>query len=351
MSQATTWSVPLTGPVTPPAYSVRIDESLDAALSSHSGSTRPAYAVAGTVWLNTATAGQHKYYAFDGVNDRLILTITTATGAIAYSDGVSNDVLSTKVDKATSVLGQCRLALSGGNLLLSRFNGQWLTINGALQSIPSAGITLAATGLTPGTLYYIYAYMNSGTMTLEASTTGHSTDSTTGVEIKSGDQTRTLVGIARPITGPVWADSATQRLIRSWFNRKPSAGRNAFTANRSTTSLTIIEINSEIRVEWLQWGDEVPIASIQGASSNNTANLPALTTIGWDGVVDLNSFHANTSATGLFYNCSTTSSKDGLSEGYHYATVMGSAPGGGTANWAAGTGIAGQYTSLNFRIG
>lgn len=91
MSQATTWSVPLVGPVTPPAFAGRIDESLDAALSSHSGSTRPAYAVAGTVWLNTATAGQHKYYFFDGTNDHLVLTINTATGAVQF--GSSGNVV------------------------------------------------------------------------------------------------------------------------------------------------------------------------------------------------------------------------------------------------------------------
>lgn len=101
MSQATTWSVPLVGPVTPPAFAGRIDESLDAALSSHSGSTRPSYAVAGTVWLSTATAGQHKYYFFDGTNDHLVLAINTATGAIAYSDGVSNDVLATLLPKTS----------------------------------------------------------------------------------------------------------------------------------------------------------------------------------------------------------------------------------------------------------
>jgi len=32
--------------------------------------------------------------------------------------------------------------------------------------------------------------------------------------------TRALVGMARIISGPAWADSATQRFVVSWFNRR-----------------------------------------------------------------------------------------------------------------------------------
>src|SRR5690349_16921436 len=62
--------------------------------------------------------------------------------------------------------GQCRLVKSGANLVLQRFQGLWLTINGVVQAIPAAGVSLAPTGLTASTNYNIYAYMNSGTMTL-----------------------------------------------------------------------------------------------------------------------------------------------------------------------------------------
>lgn len=100
MSQATDWSVPLIGPATPTAYSGRLDESLDALLSAHAGTTRPAYAVVGTEWVSTAIAGKLKYYVFDGVNDRLVLTIDTSTGAITYGDGTTDDVLATKAPKS-----------------------------------------------------------------------------------------------------------------------------------------------------------------------------------------------------------------------------------------------------------
>lgn len=257
--------------------------------------------------------------------------------------------LDLKLTSSLAVFGECRLTLSGGNLLLSRFNGRLLTINGAQQTIPSSGLTLAATSLTPGTLYYIYAFMSGPTMTLEASTTGHATDSTTGVEIKSGDATRTLVGMARPITGPAWADSITQRFVRSWFNRKPEAMRKAFTAIRSTSSTSLVEVNTEVRCEWLQWSDEVPTANIQGSTNISTSGIYTNTAIGWDGTADANTLNSTTSTTGVYYNCSTGAPKEGLSEGYHYATIMGSVSAAATGFW--GSGVSGVFTSLSVSIG
>jgi hypothetical protein len=90
------------------------------------------------------------------------------------------------ITSTQNALGQCKLSKSGANLILLPYKGNKLTINGTSQSIPAAGITLAPPATTL-TLYYIYAYMNAGVMTLEASTTAHVTDATTGVEIKSGD--------------------------------------------------------------------------------------------------------------------------------------------------------------------
>lgn len=71
MSQPTTWGVPRIGdaPQTPEDYADRDDDSLDALLSSNSGTARPAYALAGTVWHNTNNAG---LYYYDGTSDLLL---------------------------------------------------------------------------------------------------------------------------------------------------------------------------------------------------------------------------------------------------------------------------------------
>lgn len=66
--QATTWSVPLVGPSTPSVFAGRIDDSFDALLSSHSGTTAPTYAVAGTLWYKTIDATSAEVYIFDGAD-------------------------------------------------------------------------------------------------------------------------------------------------------------------------------------------------------------------------------------------------------------------------------------------
>lgn len=105
MSQATTWSVPLVGPCPPDIFAQRIDESLDALLSSNSGTSRPAYAAAGTIWISTATAGKLKKYVFDGVNDRLLQTVDTATGAILTESSKSADIASAATTDLSTATG------------------------------------------------------------------------------------------------------------------------------------------------------------------------------------------------------------------------------------------------------
>jgi hypothetical protein len=240
--------------------------------------------------------------------------------------------------KSSMTFGGCRLTLSGGNLLLSRFNGQLLTINGSHYSIPSAGITLSASGLTPSTLYYIYAYMNSGTMTLEASTTVYATDSTTGVQIKNGDATRTLVGMARPIAGPAWSDTIKQRFVRSWYNESGVNLFSNFTANRQTTSTTFAELNTEIRCEFLVWSGEVADACSTGNAINGAAG---------DGTKSALAFGTSTPASAVEVNgaislmgsadivpFSARAMKTGLTEGYNYVTLFGAIQTGpSTSTW------------------
>ncbi|UIN20790.1 hypothetical protein [Herbaspirillum frisingense] len=307
--------------------------------------------------FGTVSAGISRTLVFDSSltlthnSTSLILpgaaNIVTAAGDVAefVSEGSGNwrCVKYSSGGAPATVFGQCRLTQSGGNLKLSPFNGNRLTINGQAQVIPSAGITLAATSLTPSTLYYVYAYMNSGTMTLEASTTAHATDANTGVEIKSGDSSRTLVGMARPITGPAWQDTAAQRFVRSWFNDPGIAGLNWFTANRQVTSVvpSYVEINSEIRCEFLCWSGEIVQVGGSGNSTQTVAGITNHTAVAFDGLAtetgSWSSGYTPSNNFGVPYTVNLP--KTGLLEGYHYATLVGAlgASGGGVATYAGGT--------------
>jgi hypothetical protein len=71
MSQPSVWGAPriADAPQTPEQFADRTDDSLDALLSANSGATRPAYAVAGTVWFDTDI---DQLFLFDGTIDRPI---------------------------------------------------------------------------------------------------------------------------------------------------------------------------------------------------------------------------------------------------------------------------------------
>lgn len=82
MTQATDFSVPTTGPAGPDVMYGRIHDNFVAALSGHSGVSRPSYAVPGTIWQDTAVAGLVKLYFYDGTDDVLLYTIDTSTSAL-----------------------------------------------------------------------------------------------------------------------------------------------------------------------------------------------------------------------------------------------------------------------------
>lgn len=82
MTQATNFSVPTTGPATPDVMFGRIDNNFEAALTGHSGDSRPTYAEAGTVWQDTSVAGLTRVYFYDGSEDILLCEIDTSTNRV-----------------------------------------------------------------------------------------------------------------------------------------------------------------------------------------------------------------------------------------------------------------------------
>lgn len=85
MSQAASWGVSEAGPQGPTAHAVENNDSLDAALSQHSGTSRPAYAVAQTVWVDIVSGTEENAYFFDGTDDILIYTINPSANTITYA--------------------------------------------------------------------------------------------------------------------------------------------------------------------------------------------------------------------------------------------------------------------------
>jgi hypothetical protein len=218
-----------------------------------------------------------------------------------------------------------------------RVNGAWL-----MRAV-TAEVTLGTGGLSASTVYRVYAYDNGGATTLEASATAHATDATFGVEIKSGDPSRTLVGLLR-------TNASTQfeaRFTRTYFGRSVVTQINFFTAGRAlpNNQATFLEVHTEIRVEVVVFADGLVTASFAGEWGNNTAGHGAYLGIGVDG-------NAPTEPVTAFYPATTATSGTAsvsialtLAEGYHFFTIVGKAYTSGIVTCVGGA-TAGQRMAL-----
>lgn len=235
--------------------------------------------------------------------------------------------------------GQCRIQVdSTSQLSLQRYSGKYipLKISGAWEAkiIPSAGAALSNSGLTAATLYRVYAFDSGGTLTLEAVSTAHAVDTDTGVRIKSGDASRTLVGMVYMGAGSpgTFVDSVTRRLCLNWFNRRNLDLSNTFSADRSTSGTSFSEINSEIEIEFLSWDDEAVQIGIAGTSFQTNSGQAVATAIAID---------STSAATQAVSHTAPSTNNRGtlsiwlsklLSEGRHFATLLGGVS-GGTGTW------------------
>lgn len=265
-----------------------------------------------------ASAGDRAIVRADTTANMIVVDYIPATGIPLTQTGVTH--------------GQCRLTKSGANLLLSPSSGNGLLVNSVLQAIPDAGVTLGVGGLAASTTYFIYAFMNASVMTLEAVVTGHSTQAGTGVEIKTGDATRTLVGMGRTNGSTAWEDDASLVGVLSYFNRR-NKGVTTAVGGTGTASVSVVELSSGIRFNFLVWADESVIANGHGAVNNNsgatTTNiyLAADSTSATD-VATLWNTSGPAGAGSLFVPWALGYHKASLSEGFHFITINANVSGG-----------------------
>lgn len=221
--------------------------------------------------------------------------------------------------------GQCRLDFTSTILLtLSRKDGAYLPlkIGGAWEAklIPAGGVTVANTGLAANTDHYVYAFDSAGTLTLEVVTTAYAVDGDTGVKIKTGDASRTLVGFARTGAGSPGVFQAQGLGTLSWFNRKAVKVENKVTTFGSVTGSfpAGAEVNSAFRQHFVSWADDRPLAYINASAgptnaSDNMAALARDTTV-------LEQEYLGTAGT-IFAPVALVSSVDGA-ETDHYITIF-----------------------------
>jgi hypothetical protein len=201
---------------------------------------------------------------------------------------ISNGTTASWSSVVSQEVGQCRLVATSSTVLtLIPINGQFIKIAGVIYAIPSAGVTLSNSGLSASTLYYIYASISGGNVTLSASATAYATDTTAGnvgVRIRSGNNAFTLVGMIYTSSGSQFVDTATNRQVLSYFNRLDRF-LSGSASNYSTTSTALVVV-TPIIISSLNWADDgisVWLAGQAGMTGgfalqraifdNNTANV------------------------------------------------------------------------------
>ena len=240
----------------------------------------------------------------------------------------------TPSDLQIGPVGQCRLVFTNANTVtLLPIGAGRLVVNGSLVTVPAGGVTLNSGGLlavdptTLGPLYYVYAYVGASGLTLEASTTGHVTGAN-GVEVKSGDATRTLVGMVvldgTAGTQGTFADTVTKRYVASYFSRQPKIMRSPI-ASASTASTTAVELSTSLRLPFLTWGDEFVRMVAQGTSYSSADSAYLYLLAGIDGSPDPNIqvlMQAAGVGPGTYAANAALENENIFSEGYHYFTPM-----------------------------
>ncbi|WP_327211996.1 hypothetical protein U8Q06_20915 [Rhizobium beringeri] len=222
--------------------------------------------------------------------------------------------------------------VNGTTVQLAPANGGLLWINGRNYPVP-AGLTRSNAGLGNSTLYYAYAFMNAGVMTLELSATGY-TKAANGIPQKTGDVTRTLVGMVYTTAGGQFAVTSTFLGVLSYFARRERTAIGASTAGATTSSvLVFVELTTAARVIFLTWADDVIKTRVTGQLTGNISNFSVSTSVGLDGVAvgitgGTSVITSGQSGQGsAFYD-------DVVAEGMHYLTPMGDVgSGGGTGNF------------------
>jgi hypothetical protein len=234
-----------------------------------------------------------------------------------------------------------RLAyVSGTALSFLPFNGDRIKINGVIYPIPTTGIVgltmtgsfvngVAGQSLANNTTYLVFAFNKGGVIKADfCSGVGHSTSmavGNVGVEIKSGDATRTLLGIIRVTVA--FADQTDARLVRSWFNRQRIATQ--VNASGSTTSAAFVLCGAITSVVCFA-GEAFGVVITGWASAASPCTVST-------GVLLDGSFAGNTVNTWIAVNggggvCTTYYAHTAIAEGYHTSQAEMASNGSVTAN-------------------
>jgi hypothetical protein len=219
-----------------------------------------------TNWMEGAVVS---YTAASGL---LVINVDKVAGSGTFADWNLNIAGQPGMDGATGAQGAIgpqgpsgdvnvplggRLTYSSSSQLIFKpYKGDRIKINGTIYQIPSAGIAglgntnifldgVAGRTLAANTVYRVYCFNNAGVLTADYSTTAHATSATAGnvgTEIKSGDDTRSLIGLIVTSGSATFYDTQQSRFMRSWFNPPNLTAQSAFVSGAVSTYNAWVQI-------------------------------------------------------------------------------------------------------------
>jgi len=182
---------------------------------------------------------------------------------------------------------------------------------------------------------------------------GRESNPVTATEREATGHDYTVIGVARYLTGTGYQDTATNRLVASYFSPIDKKCQTVFSTDRTVTSLTFVEVNSEIRCNFVfingvsqtlvnlgDTGRRVRYSATVGVG-NGTASDGCEFAVAFDGTTaeaEVAGFVNPAGVTGGRQTVTVTGAKVGLTENNHYITLLARAVTGGTCTiYAAST--------------
>ena len=242
------------------------------ALPSGTTAQRPGSPVNGDIRYNTSTSGIEAYISGSW---------TSLSGGGSSFQSSAGQLQCSGANCANSTgSGTIQYCPYKGNIKTTASQGTYTIPSGCLTATLTS-MYVGGTGsssVSASTLYYIYLWNTSGTWVLDADTTGHATDSSSGIEIKSGDNTKTLVGMIHTdankhviMTGGQTSSAGDTNTVATWDNRIPTVTRCSYSSTASISGGgTPTEVSSQNRCNFMSWGDGATFVSPQDGYTSVT---------------------------------------------------------------------------------
>lgn len=178
------------------------------------------------------------------------------------------------------------------------YNGTYLTIDDVWRDIPANGVALSVGSLAANQQYYVYAAWSAPNVVLEASTTAP-VQNNNGLLTKSGDPSRTFVGLVRTNSSQ-FINTEGYRYVRSQYNEPPLFARSNYTTGRVHTGTSAFtETDNEIRVRFLAMpGDKFKASCLGGRMSGSIASIEIARGLSLDGSNAIDARHIGLNNTG-----------------------------------------------------